>query len=69
MFSPNDYCERLNTFEFCELMSTLKLKTLKTLCLFIDEIYESVCPLRTFVHFSLFFPIIYSVPLTIYLNL
>lgn len=40
------FCERSKTFKFCELMSTVKLKkkTLKTLCLFIHEIYESVCP-------------------------
>lgn len=38
------FCERPNTFKFCELLSTLKLKKLKKLCLFINEIFESVCP-------------------------
>lgn len=38
------FCVRPNTFKFCELLSTLKLKKLKKLCLFINEIFESVCP-------------------------
>ena len=68
-YKDTKFCYRLNIFKFCELLSSLKLKTLKRLCIFILNIYLVLLDCTHLMYLCLIIYVcvyIYIVLLTIY---